>query len=195
MVFRFQAQSVFLTYPRCTLSKEDVLVQLRGIRPIKEYCIAEEMHQDGYPHIHAYVQFLSKLNTNNERYFDLARGPIVFHPNIQKPRSIKAVSDYITKDENYIHSPKFKDLGEKLDWSEMGVDVSTTQEFMNKVLANHPKEYWLHYQKLKEAADLHFTPKVNIYDAQIPEQPFLLPQAIDEWVTSEFPKVNHSLLN
>lgn len=167
-----------------------MLIQVRGIRPIKEYCIAEEMHQDGSPHIHAYLQFVTKCNTNNERYFDLSRGAIVFHPNIQKPRSIKAVSDYITKDENYIHSPKFKDLGEKLDWSEMGVDVSTSAEFMAKVLANHPKEYWLHYQKLKETADLHFTPKVNIYDAIIPELPFITTPEMDHWVQNELPKVN-----
>jgi hypothetical protein len=190
MVWRFQAINVFLTYPQCNISKERCLELFKAIRPVKDYCIAEESHQDGTPHIHAWLSFTTKCNTQDPLYFDLVEAGRTFHPNIQKPRSIKSVQEYITKDENYIHSEKYKDLTDKLDWSQMGVDVSTTAEFLQKVLANHPKEYWLNYQKLKETADLHFTPKVNIYDAIQPEQPFLTTALMDQWVNEELPKVS-----
>lgn len=99
--FNFNACRVFLTYPRCTLSQEEVLQSLTTLFPIKEYCIAVEAHQDGTPHVHALLIFERKMHRDNERAFDIEG----FHPNIQ---GIKTAADkerifkYVCKDGNFL---------------------------------------------------------------------------------------------
>lgn len=188
MVFRFQAINVFLTYPQCNLSKERVLELIKLIRPVKDYCVAQEQHADGTPHIHAWFNFVTKCNTENQNYFDIEG----FHPNIQKPRSIKSVQEYITKDENYIHSPKYKDLAEKKPWSEMGNDCTTVNEFMEQVKENHPKEFWLHNRQLRDAAELYFKQQSNVHEPITPPMPMIPTAEMENWVTTELPKVIHS---
>lgn len=96
--FRFNAQTIFLTYPQCTLTKEQLLDSLNLLFEIKDYCIALELHSDGHPHLHA---FLKLERTINKRVADFAdvEG---FHPNITAPRSIKAVIKYIEKVSDFV---------------------------------------------------------------------------------------------
>ena len=91
--FRFNASTIFLTYPQCDLTKETLLAELNELFAIKDYCIAEELHSDGHPHLHAFLKFETKINKRVANFADV-RG---FHPNITSPRSIKAVIKYIEK--------------------------------------------------------------------------------------------------
>ena len=47
----------FCTWPHCPLSKEDALAVLKTAKlpEIVEYVIAEELHADGQPHLHAFI--------------------------------------------------------------------------------------------------------------------------------------------
>jgi len=92
--FRLQTSTLFLTYPRCDISKETLLEKLQEVLSIADYAISKELHQDGTPHLHAFIKLSSKLNTRDPRYLDVDG----HHPNITRPRSIKAVVDYILKD-------------------------------------------------------------------------------------------------
>ena len=92
--FRIQTSTLFLTYAQCPLSKEALLEALSEKLLIKEYAIAQELHANGDPHLHAFIKLTNKLNTRDVRFADIGD----YHPNITRPRSIKNVIDYIMKD-------------------------------------------------------------------------------------------------
>lgn len=98
---RLQGKKYLITYPQCTLLKEEVSEKLSAIADIKTFTISRELHQDGTPHIHAVLVLSSSPGTTNMRYFDIDG----FHPNI---KALKTISDveratkYIKKDGDYI---------------------------------------------------------------------------------------------
>lgn len=96
--FRFQSQTIFLTYPKCNLERSTILEELKKKVDLENYLIATEKHLDGTDHIHAYLKLKKKLHTRDERFFDINS----FHPNIQSVRSPKAVIKYVSKDGNYL---------------------------------------------------------------------------------------------
>lgn len=74
--FRYQARSIFLTYPKCPLSKLDVynylesrFLQLGAI--IDKCCIVQESHADGDLHIHAAFWFQDKLRFSGADKLDI----------------------------------------------------------------------------------------------------------------------------
>lgn len=88
----------FLTYPQCTATKERCLEFLQE-KKIQEAVVAEELHEDGTPHLHAYV----KLDTGvvlkqAPTFFDFDG----FHGNYQPARSWRAVQEYVKKDGNFV---------------------------------------------------------------------------------------------
>lgn len=86
-----------LTYPQCTLTKDQAynhLISLTtGSLTVSRILIAVESHEDGNPHIHAYIQWSGKPCIRNERFFDING----FHPNIQPCRSPRNWIKYCTK--------------------------------------------------------------------------------------------------
>lgn len=106
--YRFQAKSVFLTYPQCSLSKEDCLHFLntkfvtKNVETVS-YAISREKHKDEGLHLHAVFVFNKRFSTTDTSFFDLpAGGADVYHPNIQTPKNIKNVVDYVIKDGDFI---------------------------------------------------------------------------------------------
>lgn len=99
---RFQINSsiLFLTYPRCDESKEDLFTFFQGYENPKalEIVVAREQHQDGCNHLHAVVKFDKTYRTRNPQEFDF-RGA---HCNIQPARSYKNVLKYCTKEDDFI---------------------------------------------------------------------------------------------
>jgi len=101
--FRVNAHKFFLTYPQCNLEPADVLAFLKQKGFITRYTIGRERHEDGNPHIHAVVEYATKLNVVSEKAFD-HNG---FHPNIQPCRSYENSSAYAAKDGDFITGTKF----------------------------------------------------------------------------------------
>lgn len=96
------ATTFFLTYPQTDLQHDDVYDALQSIKPVVWARVALEQHQDGHPHVHAIIRFGARVKTRSDMHvFDIASR----HPNIQVPRRIKDVLEYIAKDGN------FKDYG------------------------------------------------------------------------------------
>lgn len=104
---RFQGKKYFLTYPQCTLSKEEVSAFLQEHFDVATFTVARELHQDGTPHIHACLLLSSSVNSTNIRLFDING----FHPNI---KALKTLSDfqrvhkYCKKDGDYISNVEDK---------------------------------------------------------------------------------------
>jgi len=111
--FQIDSKSWFLTYPKLDMSKEHALallkVKLAG-KPFVGVVVCRELHQDGQPHIHAYVLLEKSFNCRNEKFWDLAG----HHGNYQKARDINAVAQYIKKDGDFIQEGQI-DWKEKLD--------------------------------------------------------------------------------
>lgn len=100
------AQGWFLTYPKCDLSKEEVIkfLQSQDGPLIQEYVVARELHQDGTPHIHVFVRYASKVTFSAHRWDLVSQGPPgrVFHGNYQVARSWANCQKYCQKDGDFI---------------------------------------------------------------------------------------------
>nr|AVM40970.1 Rep [Sida micrantha mosaic virus] len=113
--FKISAKNYFLTYPQCSLTKEETLSQLQSLTtPVnkKFIKICRELHEDGQPHLHVLIQFEGKFQCTNQRFFDLVSPSrsVHFHPNIQGAKSASDVKSYISKD------------GDTIDWGNFQVD-------------------------------------------------------------------------
>lgn len=104
--FRLQGKQFFLTYPQCEHTKDELLHMLNEKAEVDNYLICRELHEDGNPHLHAYVSFKSKLSTRNPRYFDLFGK----HGNYQTVRNKEKTIRYTMKGSDYISNfdPKLK---------------------------------------------------------------------------------------
>lgn len=99
--FRVDTAGWFLTYPKCSLTPEEALPMLQSKgRDILEYIIAQEAHQDGTDHLHAFIRLKAKFNCKSPSFWDLGR----FHGNYQAARSWKSVSAYCKKGGKFISS-------------------------------------------------------------------------------------------
>lgn len=81
--FRFNAGRVALTYSQCgDLSSERVVAFLNAKYGVKHYFVRRCEHDDDHEgwHIHAYIEFKSKLDLASERLFDIDG----YHPNIKE---------------------------------------------------------------------------------------------------------------
>lgn len=103
-----RCQQWFITYPQCSLAKEDILRLLQervgNFSPknyIKSYVIAMEKHQDGNSHIHAYINLSIRVKFVAQ-LFDLYRNYKCYHGNYQPCKYPKEAINYIVKCNDYI---------------------------------------------------------------------------------------------
>lgn len=92
--FRINAKRFLLTYPHYNETPNTVLELLHAIKPIDKAIACLELHQDGQPHVHAAIEFRSRVNSVNRRLFDLDG----HHPNIQPARNWAACVNYCRKE-------------------------------------------------------------------------------------------------
>ena len=109
--FRISSKSWFLTYPKCPVGKTLAMELLKPKRPVKGMVVASEKHEDGSPHLHAFVLLKSRYDCTNCHFWDINVGDEVYHPNVQKCRNIDDVVKYIKKDGDIL---EFGDI----DWKE-----------------------------------------------------------------------------
>ena len=101
--FRITAKKAFFTWPQCPVTKEECLKQLYELLShweLLKYRICEEKHQDGSPHLHAYVQCLRKISTTIPTFVDLVWEGVTYHGNYQSCRNPHAVKQYCQKGDN-----------------------------------------------------------------------------------------------
>ena len=98
---RARSKGWFLTYPQCSVAKEDLLAALQAKVDVQEYVVAAELHQDGNPHLHAFVALRGQLLWNAKKHPDFwdVDG---HHPNVQIARSWRCCIAYCKKDGDFI---------------------------------------------------------------------------------------------
>nr|CCE94334.1 replication associated protein (Rep) [African cassava mosaic Burkina Faso virus] len=195
--FRINSKNYFLTYPKCSLTKDEALSQIRNLETPtnKKYIkICKELHDDGEPHLHVLIQFEGKYNCQNQRFFDLVSPTrsAHFHPNIQGAKSSSDVKSYIDKD------------GDTLEWGEFQVDGRSARggcqnandaaaEALNAGSADAamaiireklPKEFIFQYHNLKNNLDRIFMAPPEPYISPFLSSSFThVPEELEDWVS------------
>lgn len=174
--FDFNRKSVFLTYPRCDLTKLQVQVAIEEKFSVKSFCISVEAHQDGTPHVHAYFVFTHKTHTVDPRAFDIAG----HHPNIAGAiRSAKRTLTYIRKHGDYVQSDDLEE-GET-DWGTILTEADSEESFINAVKQRYPRDYVLNLSKIEYTASRVFGGEREVYVSPYDPESWRIPEALSQW--------------
>lgn len=137
--FKFDAQSFFLTYARCTLEQQAVIDHLNSVKEVTWLRIATEQHEDGTPHIHVVGQFVARFQSTNSRIFDVGG----FHPDIQSVRSIPRALAYVAKGGEFrdIGPVPQRELAEEVDWIAVAGTMDRGEYYLRCFRAGLPARY------------------------------------------------------
>nr|UZC49254.1 C1:C2 [Paper mulberry leaf curling associated virus 2] len=195
--FRFKAKNIFLTYPNCTLHKNDVSTQLKVIlhhHNITYILVCQETHASGEPHVHAMIQLDKQFETRNCRFFDIYLGPthpeqgptVRYHPNIEPLHSPAASQKYLKKSGNFYEDGTFNNKKRSPSknpnaiWKDI-LDTSTTvQDFLEKVKEQRPQDFVLRWPAISSFANDHYKRVVEPFFPAFTEFNNLPPH-IQEW--------------
>nr|ADG29347.1 Rep [Okra leaf curl virus] len=195
--FQIYSKNYFLTYPKCSLTKEEALSQIQNLQTPtnkKFIKICKELHENGEPHLHVLIQFEGKYKCQNQRFFDLVSPSrsAHFHPNIQGAKSSSDVKSYIDKD------------GDTLEWGEFQIDgrsarggqqtandayaaalnAGSKSEALRVIRELAPKDYVLQFHNLNANLDRIFTPPLEVYVSPFLSSSFdQVPEELEEWVS------------
>jgi hypothetical protein len=105
--FRLRTKKFFLTYPQLPISEKENLeeIALRHFEDVFKmkrkdfyFLTTVELHEDGNPHLHIYLEFNLPQSIYSESKLDLIIGDLPgFHGNYQSVKSSKSVISYILK--------------------------------------------------------------------------------------------------
>lgn len=163
MPFKFDAQVAFLTYPQSDLDFDELVNGLKLVADIEWARVCRERHDDGNYHNHVVCKFVRRVQSRNERVFDI----LGRHPNIQPVRSIKRALDYVTKD------GEFRDFGSV----PAGSQRKTASEILQLAANASEAEYWvaaaearIPYQyaaKFRQLVHTSGTEEISSYDGNL----------------------------
>jgi len=107
--FRLASKSIFLTYPKCKISKENAMAKLKKKKDTSYICVSHELHQDQTDHLHAIVQYSQKFTTTNSNFYDLhdSDEDIIYHGNYQGAKDSTNVREYVMKSGDFIEDGMF----------------------------------------------------------------------------------------
>nr|Q67620.1 RecName: Full=Replication-associated protein; Short=Rep; AltName: Full=Protein C1 [Tomato yellow leaf curl Sardinia virus-[Spain2]]AAA47955.1 C1 protein [Tomato yellow leaf curl Sardinia virus-[Spain2]]WEX97560.1 C1 protein [Tomato yellow leaf curl Sardinia virus] len=190
--FQINAKHYFLTFPKCSLSKEEALEQLLQLQTPtnKKYIkICRELHEDGQPHLHMLIQFEGKFNCKNNRFFDLVSPTrsAHFHPNIQGAKSSSDVKSYIDKDGDVLEWGTFQIDGRSArggqqtanDAYAKAINAGRKSEALDVIKELAPRDYILHFHNINSNLNMVF---------QVPPAPYVSP-----FLSSSFDQVPDEL--
>nr|WEX97566.1 C1 protein [Tomato yellow leaf curl Sardinia virus] len=192
--FQINAKHYFLTFPNCSLTKEEALEQLLQLQTPtnKKYIkICRELHEDGQPHLHMLIQFEGKFNCKNSRFFDLVSPTrsAHFHPNIQGAKSSSDVKSYIDKDGDVLEWGTFQIDGRSArggqqtanDAYAKAINAGSKSEALDVIKELAPRDYILQFHNINSNLNMVF---------QVPPAPYVSP-----FLSSSFDQVPDELEN
>nr|AGT42427.1 replication initiation protein [Tomato yellow vein streak virus] len=160
--FSVNAKNFFLTYPHCSLTKDEALSQLQALQTPtnkKFIRVTRELHEDGEPHLHVLIQFEGKFKCHNQRFFDLVSPTrsTHFHPNIQGAKSSSDVKTYMEKDGDFIDFGTFQIDGRSArggcqsanDTYAKVLNADNPSTALNILKEEQPRDYVLYLDKIR----------------------------------------------
>lgn len=146
--YEINSRQLFLTYPQCTLTKDQALEELYKLFDIEEYVVAHEFHKNGDSHIHAYI----KLSDSADKRFRTPTFADIggFHGNYQGCRSVKNVLKYCTKAEDYLSNIDLDlVLGKKSSRTMIAKKIINEKRSLPDLISEEHPELIFGYTKLK----------------------------------------------
>nr|AMD16528.1 replication-associated protein [Beet curly top virus] len=198
--FHIKAKNIFLTYPQCSVIKEDALEILKNIPCPSDKLfirVSQEKHKDGSLHLHALIQFKGKAQFRNPRHFDITHpsSSSTFHPNFQGAKSASDVKQYIEKDGDYVDWGTFQVDGRSArggqqtanDAAAEALNAGNAVEALQIIREKLPEKFIFQYHNLKPNLEAIFLPPPDIYQPPYPLSSFnRVPEIIQEWADSYF---------
>jgi len=120
--------------------------------------VAEELHEDGSPHVHVYCCGAAPYRTKNEKLFDTYG----FHPNIQPCRKVGDVLTYIAKGGNYIDYGELDAGSTKRTWNDLLL-AENALEAKTFCKEHFARDYVLNHEKLEYFINKHFKKEIPQY--------------------------------
>ncbi|CAH18993.1 rep protein [Papaya leaf curl China virus -[G4]] len=195
--FLINAKNYFLTYPHCSLTKEEALSQISALStPTNKLFIriCRELHEDGSPHLHVLIQFEGKFKCQNNRFFDLTSPSrsAHFHPNIQGAKSSTDVKTYMEKDGDVLDHGVFQIDGRSArggcqsanDAYAEAINSGYKAAALNILKEKAPKDFVLQFHNLNTNLDRIFTPPVEVFVCPFLSSSFdQVPEELEDWVS------------
>ncbi|AYQ58880.1 replication initiation protein [Bitter gourd yellow mosaic virus] len=196
--FLVSAKNVFLTFPKCPLSKDTMLELLKNIECPSDKLfirVAQERHQDGSLHIHALLQFKGKAQFRNPRHFDVTHPncSATFHPNFQGAKSSSDVKSYIEKDGDYIDWGVFQIDGRSArggqqtahDAAAEALNSGSVEDALAILREKLPKDFLFQYHNLKANLERIFSTPLEPFVSPYSLNSFdLVPPELVDWVSN-----------
>nr|WII96302.1 Rep [Tomato yellow leaf curl virus] len=186
---------IFLTYPHCSLTKEEALSQLQNLNtPVNKLYIkiCRELHENGEPHLHVLMQFEGKYQCTNQRFFDLVSTTrsAHFHPNIQGAKRVQLRS-YIDKDGDTIEWGEFQIDGRSARGGQQfifilsqALNTGSKSEALNVIKELAPKDFVLQFHNLNSNLDRIFQEPPALYISPFLSSSFnQVPEELEVWVS------------
>lgn len=103
-LFRLQAKNLFLTWPKNTCTKEALLTRIQEDfdQNLDWAIVAEEVHKDGSPHLHAVIALHKKTYFKGNAGIKRLDSLTGKHGNYQAARKLGNTVQYVTKDGVYV---------------------------------------------------------------------------------------------
>lgn len=160
MPFQLNARHVFLTYPRCDITKENLLQFLTQLFPEAGILVGHELHADEGHHLHALISNpipIRLKGDNAMHHFDYLQN----HPNIQSARNLKKVFDYVSKCGDTVLAGEI--TLRKKKWDTILEETLSTTEFMDAIKEISPRDYILNHERLQYFTQQHFKTPTPTY--------------------------------
>nr|QHA25058.1 replication-associated protein [Soybean blistering mosaic virus] len=198
--FRISSKNYFITYPKCSLSKQEALSQLQALNTPtnkKFIKICRELHENGEPHLHVLIQFEGKFVCTNQRLFDLVSSSrsAHFHPNIQGAKSSSDVKSYIDKDGDTLEWGEFQIDGRSArggqqtanDAAAEALNAPSKQAAMQIIKEKLPEKYLFQFHNLNSNLDRIFTKAPDPWTPLFQLSTFTnVPDEMQEWADDYF---------
>nr|CCH75822.1 replication initiation protein [Tomato yellow leaf curl virus] len=195
--FKINAKNYFLTYPKCSLTKEEALSQLLNLQTptSKKFIrICRELHEDGTPHLHVLIQFEGKFQCKNNRFFDLTSPTrsAHFHPNIQGAKSSSDVKTYMEKDGDILDHGVFQVDGRSArggcqsanDAYAEAINAGSKAQALNILKEKAPRDFLLQFHNLNSNLDRIFQEPPAPYISPFLSSSFnQVPEELEVWVS------------
>nr|AGH29897.1 replication-associated protein [Tomato mild mosaic virus]AGH29902.1 replication-associated protein [Tomato mild mosaic virus] len=198
--FRINAKNYFLTYPKCSLTKEEALSQLLALEipsQKKFIKVARELHDDGEPHLHVLIQFEGKFQCTNNRFFDLVSPTrsAHFHPNVQGAKSSSDVKSYVDKDGDTVEWGIFQVDGRSArggcqtanDAAAEALNAPSKEAALAIIREKLPEKYLFQFHNLNSNLDRIFAKAPETWSPPFPLSSFThVPDEMQEWADDYF---------
>nr|WER78710.1 C1 [Tomato yellow leaf curl virus] len=194
--FKINSKNYFLTYPHCSLTKEEALSQIQALEtPTNKLFIriCRELHEDGSPHLHVLIQFEGKYQCTNQRFFDLVSPSrsAHFHPNIQGVKTWSDVKTYMEKDGDVVDWGVFQVDGRSArggrqsanDAYAEAINSGYKSSAMSILREQAPKDPISQFHNLNSKIDRIFSHPLEVYVSPFLSSSFnQVPDELEEWV-------------